>query len=378
MVLFNKYNPAPGGRSHALPCQRENRINTGLQGGRPRVLRGDRPALIRDKANPMTAPVVLVTSTQLSERAQQILRDAGAAVSYMSDPVITEDILAARLAREGITAVLMRGSPPFTRRVLEAAANLKIIAKHGAGFDSVDLDAATARGIVVVTAGAANADAVAEHTLALMLSLARELPRLHRNLRNGLWEKGKYQGREFRGRAVGIVGYGEIGRRVAGLAAACGARVVIHSRSRVAEPAGAEVEEDFDRLLGKVDILSLHCPLTEQTRGLIGDKQLRLMRPGALLINTARGGLVDEQALVDALSNGRLAGAGLDTFAQEPPDPKNPLFTLDNVICSPHVAAMTVESMARMGTIAANNIIGYLQRGICDSANVVNPAVFKK
>ncbi len=326
----------------------------------------------------MTMPVVLVTSTQLSERARQILRDAGADVSYMSDPLITEDILAARLARDGITAVLMRGSPPFTRRVLEAAANLKIIAKHGAGFDSIDLDAATARGIVVVTAGAANADAVAEHTLALMLSLARELPRLHRNLRNGVWEKGKYQGREFRGQAVGIVGYGEIGRRVAGLAAAFGARVVIHSRSRVADPAGAEVEENFDRLLGKVDILSLHCPLTDQTRGLIGGKQLCLMRPGALLINTARGGLVNERALVDALRSGRLAGAGLDTFAQEPPDPENPLFTLDNVICSPHVAAMTAESMARMGTIAADNIIGYIERGECDRTNVVNPAVFKK
>ena len=323
----------------------------------------------------MTKTVVLVTSTQLSQQAQQILREAGADVLYMSDPIITEEVLAARLAGEGVGAVLMRGSPPFTRRVLEAATNLKIITKHGAGFDSVDLDAATARGIAVVTAGAANADAVAEHTLALMLSLVRQLPRLDRNLRHGMWEKPRFQGREFRNRIVGIVGYGQIGRRVARLARAFGAHIVIHSRSRVADPDGAEVEENFDRLLSKVDILSLHCPLTDQTRGLISERQLGLMKPGALLINTARGGLVDEAALVDALRNGRLAGAGLDTFAKEPVDAKNPLFTLDNVICSPHVAAMTEEAMARMGTTAANNIIGYLQRGSCDRANLVNPAV---
>jgi D-3-phosphoglycerate dehydrogenase len=325
----------------------------------------------------MTKPVVLVTSTKLSEQAKQILRDAGAEVSYMSDPVITEDILAEKLSREGVSGVLMRGSPPFTRRVLEAATSLKIIAKHGAGFDSVDLDAATARGIAVVTAGAASADAVAEHSLALMLSLARELPRLDRNLRRGMWEKAQFQCREFRGRTVGIVGYGQIGRRVAKLAGALGANVMIHSRSRVADPAGAQVAENFDQLLRKVDILSLHCPLTDKTRGMIGDRQLRLMKPGALLINTARGGLVDEAALVDALRNGRLAGAGLDTFAREPADPKNPLFTLDNVICSPHVAAMTEDAMARMGTIAASNIIGYLRSGICDRTHLVNPAVLK-
>jgi len=323
----------------------------------------------------MAKPVVLVTSTRLSEQAKQILRDGGADVAYMSDPVITEEILADRLAREGVSGVLMRGSPPFTRRVLEAATGLKIIAKHGAGFDSVDLDAATARGIAVVTAGDASADAVAEHTLALMLSLARELSRLDRNLRRGMWEKAQFQCREFRGRTVGIVGYGRIGRRVANLAGAVGANVVIHSRSRVAAPAGAQVEENLDQLLRKADILSLHCPLTDKTRGLIGDRQLRLMKPGALLINTARGGLVDEAALVDALRSGRLAGAGLDTFAQEPADPQNPLFTLDNVVCSPHIAAMTEDAMVRMGTIAAKSIIGYLQSGICDRANLVNPAV---
>ena len=323
----------------------------------------------------MTKPVVLVTGTKLAEQTKQILHAGSAEVLYMTDPPISEDVLADRLAGEPINAVLLRGSPPLTRRVLEGASNLRIIAKHGAGVDSVDLDAATARGIAVVNAGGANADAVAEHALALMLSLARDLPHLHRNLRDGIWEKPRYLGREFRGRTVGIVGYGQIGRRTAKLAAAFGARIVIYSRSAVADPQGAEVEQDFDRLLGKADILSLHCPLTEKTRGLIGKRALALMKPGAILINTGRGGLVDEAALADALRSGRLAGAGLDVFAQEPADPANPLFGLDNIICTPHVAAMTAEAMVRMGTAAASNIIGYLNGGEWDRASLVNPAV---
>jgi len=152
---------------------------------------------------------------------------------------------------------------------------------------------------------------------------------------------------------------------------------VLYSRSRIADPEGMEVEDNFERLLGRVDILSLHCPLTDKTRGLMGDKQLRMMKPTALLINTSRGPVIDEAALIDALKNGRLAGAGLDTFAEEPTDPKNPLIFLDNVICTPHVSVLTEEAMARMGTAAANNIVGYIQRGVCSTANVVNPAVLK-
>ena len=322
----------------------------------------------------MTKPIVLVTAAGLSDSAKTILRDAGAEVDYLSG-VVTEDTLAGKLASKKFNAILLRGSPPLTRRVFAAAPDLKIIAKHGAGTDSVDIAAATERSILVINAGDANADPVAEEAIALMLALARDLPRLSRNMTAGVWEKPSYQGREFRGRVVGIVGYGAIGRRTARMASALGAKIIIHSRSRVSDPEGAEVEENFERLLSRVDILSLHCPLTHKTRGMLSDKQLRMMKPTSLVINTARGGLIDEPALVDALKSGRLAGAGLDTFAQEPVDPKNPLFALDNAICTPHVAAMTVDAMARMGTIAANNILDYLTRGTCDTSNVVNPAV---
>jgi D-3-phosphoglycerate dehydrogenase len=211
----------------------------------------------------------------------------------------------------------------------------------------------------------------------MMLSLARDLPQLHRNMRAGYGKSRATWAGNFADALVGIVGYGQIGRRTAKLAAAFGAKIVIYSRSRVNDPDGAEVEDNFDRLLGKVDILSLHCPLTDKTRGMIGERTLGLMKPDAILINTGRGGLVDEAALADALRSGRLAGAGLDVFAQEPADPKNPLFQLDNVICTPHVAALTAEAMVRMGTAAANNIIGYLQGGSWDRQSLVNSAVLK-
>jgi D-3-phosphoglycerate dehydrogenase / 2-oxoglutarate reductase len=324
----------------------------------------------------MSKPVVLVTAPNLSEAAIDILRDADAQVIYMNGP-ITEEALIAQFAAVDFNAVLLRASPPLTKRVLDSAKHLKIIAKHGTGVDSVDIEAATARGIVAVTAGDANADAVAEQSIMFMLALSRDLPKYQRSLRDGKWEKGDSVGREFRGRIVGIVGYGQIGSRTARLARALGANVVLHSRSRIADPDGMEVEENFEKLLKRVDILSLHCPLTDKTRGMVGDKELRMMKPTALLINTSRGQVVEEAALIDALKNGRLAGAGLDTFAQEPPDPKNPLIFMDNVLCTPHVSVQTAEAMTRMGTAAANNIVGYIRRGVCSTANVVNPQALK-
>jgi len=271
--------------------------------------------------------------------------------------------------------VLLRGSPPFTARVLAAAPGLRIIAKHGAGVDSVDIVAATKHGIAVMVAGGANADAVAEHALAMMLALSRELPRFDRDTRSGAWRDLNRFVRDFRVRSVGILGYGQIGERTARLAQACGAQVVVHSRSAPELPAGMSFEPDLDCLLERVDILSLHCPLTDRTRGLIGAAQFARMKPGALLVNTARGPVVDEPALVEALAGGRLAGAGLDTYAVEPPDPANPLFALPNVLVTPHVAAATTDAMVRMGTIAASNIISWLRGEVYDHRNFLNPQV---
>lgn len=322
----------------------------------------------------MSKPVVLVTAPTVSELAQGLLREGGAEIEFMPGTIDEEALLRA-LSGGRVAAVLLRGSPPLTARVLEAARGLKIIAKHGAGVDSVDIAAATRQGIAVMVAGGANADAVAEHALAMMLALVRELPRFDRGTRQGEWRDLNHFTRDFRERTVGIVGFGQIGERTARLAQACGAQVLVHTRSAVALPEGMAREAELDRLLERADIISLHCPLTEKTRGLMGAAQFARMKPGAILVNTARGPVVDEAALVAALRSGRLAAAGLDTYAVEPPDPANPLFALPNVIVTPHIAAATTQAMVRMGTIAANNIISWLRGEVYDRRNLLNPAV---
>ena len=318
---------------------------------------------------------VLVTAMHLSVEAREMLLGVGARLIFMPDP-ITEDSLVERLSSAPVDAIILRGSPPITPRVLAAAEHLRLIAKNGVGVDSVDIDAATRRGIAVVVAGGANADAVAEHAIALMLALVRDLPRLDREVRRGVWQSTAFQGRDFRGSVVGIVGYGSIGRSTARLAAALGARVVVLRRSGAAD--GFEVETQLDRLLPRVDILSLHCPLTEQTRGLLGRRELASMKQGALLINTARGAVVDEAALVEPLRCGHLGGTGLDTFACEPIAPAHPLLTLDNVILTPHIAGVTRAAAIRVSTTTATNVIDFIQGRPIDPANRVNPAVLER
>ena len=325
----------------------------------------------------MSQPVILVTHKQLSDDAKKLMAERGARVVYLSPP-IDEDLLIETITRESVGGVLMRMSPPFTRRVLEATPTLQIIAKHGAGIDSVDLEAATQRRIPVVNAGGANADPVAEYTIGAMLSLARDVPRLDRELRGGKWEKGTYLGREFRGRKVGLVGFGQIGRRVATMATALGAHVTVYSRTRKDAVEGVTWETDLDRLLSMVDILSLHCPLTEKTRGLIGRRELALMKSGAILVNTSRGPVVDEDALIEALTSGRLGGAGLDVFREEPTSPDNPLLKLPNVIATPHVSAMTQEALTRMGTSAASQILDFIEHGKVERDNVANRDVLER
>ncbi len=325
----------------------------------------------------MTAFHVLVTGKTLSEPARKILADAGATLTYMGHPVSEAEMLAAFAAKPYVASIL-RGPAPFNPKVLDAAKELKIISKYGAGVDSVDIDHATSRGIAVMIAGGANADAVAEHALAMMLSLCRELPQYDAQLRGGNWKDQNYLVRDFKGRTVGIVGYGQIGQRTARLAAACGANVVILSRSRFTPPPGMTRAETLEALLPQIDILSLHCPLTPRTRGLIDGKALGRMKPGGLLINTARGNVVVEPDLIAALQSGHLAGAGIDTFAKEPPERSNALFAMPNVICTPHIASATTDASIQMGIIAANNIVSYLRGEVPDARNFLNPQAMRR
>lgn len=299
---------------------------------------------------------VLITASHWADAAQQRLRDAGHELVFMEGPV-TEDTLIHAFQARPIAGVVARGPAPFTARVMASAPSLKVIAKNGAGVDSVDLQAAARLGIQVKAAAGANADAVAEHALALMLALVRQLPGLDRQTRAGQWPASSYQGRDFRGARVGLLGFGSIGRQTARLAASLGAEVCVYRRSERPIDGDYETVDDLHSFLSRLDILSLHCPLNAHTRGLIGARELAALKPGAILINTARGPVVDEAALLAALQQGHLAGAGLDTFDTEPLPAAHPLTQLPQVILTPHVAGVTRQAALRVALMTADNVL---------------------
>lgn len=321
---------------------------------------------------------VLVTGAELVSTAVDKLSSIGATLTMMPGKV-TEQRLIEELAKQPVQAILMRGNPPVSQAVLDAAPELRVIAKHGAGVDSVDLAAATAQGVLVMIAGDTNAPAVAEFALGCILALGRDLGPLSARVKSGAWDRGSYHGTELRGRTLGLIGFGRIGRRVAELAQCFGMRVVALTRSPESiAPQLAERSASFEELLASSDIVSLHCPLTAEMRGLMDRRAFAMMKPGALFINTARGALVDEAALADALTSGRLAGAALDTLAEEPPAPGNPLLSAPNLIVTPHIAGQTSAAVERMGIAAAENIVAVLTGGAVDLANVVNPSLLSQ
>jgi phosphoglycerate dehydrogenase-like enzyme len=264
-----------------------------------------------------------------------------------------DDALLARLLPE--TDVLWHVLKRCTAEMIAAAPKLKLIQKIGVGVNTIDLDAAKARGIPVCNLPGTNSRAVAELTLALMLAALRRLPRFDAALRRGTWADAAMQDGigELGGRVVGLVGYGAIPRLLAPVLIALGCRLVYTTRQPVSNALGEW--RPLDALLAEADVVSLHLPLTEETESLIDRAALARMKPGAILINTARGGLVDQDALVDALRSGRLTAAGLDVFVHEPPDADDPLFALPNVVVTPHIAWLTTGTFERSFTIAAEN-----------------------
>ena len=321
---------------------------------------------------------VLVTASRIAPSAIRRLESFGATVEFLPD-VLTEDMLVAAAGRTPLDAILMRNNPTIGPRLFAAAPALRVIAKHGAGYDSVDLAAATAAGVLVLIATGANAYSVAEHAIALIFALGRDMVRLDGRVKAGHWDKWHYSGRELRGRTLGLVGFGAIARHTARLGGALGLQVQAYSRRIEAiDPALARPVATLDEIYATSDIVSLHCPLVPETRAMINAASLARMRPGALLINTARGGLVDEAAVTAALHDGTLAGAALETFAQEPPDPANPLFAAPNLIVTPHIGAHTESAEEAMGVMAAENIIRVLSGGVPDTANLVNPGVMQR
>ncbi|MGH9243753.1 MAG: phosphoglycerate dehydrogenase [Acidimicrobiales bacterium] len=245
---------------------------------------------------------------------------------------------------------LIVGVDPVTPRVLDTGP-LRTVVKYGSGTDNIDLAAAARRGVRVVATPGANARSVAELTIGLVLALARHVVAHDRSVRRGSWER--RTGIELAGRRLGIVGYGAVGREVGAIARALGMTVIVHD-PYVEETDVALV--DLDKLLEQADVVSLHVPLTEETRHLIGPRQLARMRRGALLLNTCRGAVVDEDALAAALRDGQLGGAAVDTFEHEPPG-DSPLLEIDTFVASPHVGAATVDAVRRTGLAAVRELL---------------------
>lgn len=262
------------------------------------------------------------------------------------------------------TGLIIRGRSTVTARLLEHARRLKVIGRAGTGLDNIDVQAARKRGIAVVNALGANAVSVAEHTMALILALSRNIPRAVESVRRREWTKSRFFGTELRRKTLGLIGFGRVGTQVAVRAQAFGMRILaadpVASASRC-EEMGVELVS-LDELLGAADVISLHVPLMADTYHLIGRQELERMKPGALLINCARGEVLDEKALLEALQSGRLAGVALDVFEQEPPG-DNPLLDLDNVIATPHIGGATVEAFRNVSVMVAEEVLRVLSTG---------------
>ena len=301
--------------------------------------------------------------------------DARDDVEYERFTELSEDNI---LQHIGNYDAVLLGIAPFTARIIEKADRLKIASRHGVGYDKVDVPALTRAGIPLSIAGIANSVTVAEHSLFFMLALAKQALLYDRETRKGNWNiRFEQPAYDLAGRTVLILGFGRIGRRLVNRCVAMEMNVLVHDPYVVQDgiaTVGATPVEDWRAVLGEIDFLSVNSPKNEETTGMVGAAELKAMKPTAFAVNTARGGIIDEDALYDALKSKTIAGAGIDPFVVEPASPDNPLFTLDNILVSPHSAGVTQEAVFRMGYWAAQNIVDCFDSKL-DPANVVNQEV---
>ncbi|MHC1589881.1 MAG: hydroxyacid dehydrogenase [Candidatus Hecatellaceae archaeon] len=304
--------------------------------------------------------VKVLVSDRLGEEGLKLLRQEGFDVDVKLN-------LSPEQLKEAVKecdALLVRSKTKVTREILEAASNLKLVVRAGVGLDNVDLKAAGELGVKVENTPEAVSFAVAELTVALMLAVARRLPEADRMVKSGGWSKEKFVGLELRGKTLGIIGLGRIGCLVAKTCRAMDMRVIFYDvvdRSEYAQMYSCEPVVSLERLLSEADIVSIHVPLTPETRHMIGEKEIALMKPGAILINTSRGAIVDERALLAALKSGRLGGAGLDVYEEEPPRNME-LLSLPNVVCTPHIGAQTSEAQKLASITAARKVIEFFKQ----------------
>ena len=298
----------------------------------------------------------------IHEDGLALFREAGWTVET-SDPI--KDSAALARALDGVDALLVRSSTPVTAESIADAKQLKVIGRAGAGVDTIDVDAATAKGIAVMNAPDGNTLAAAEHALSLLFALARHVPRADAGMKAGEWPKAGLTGFELEGKKLGVIGLGRIGSTVARKAQGIGMDVAAYDPFLPAAAAGkgSVPLKPLDELLAKADIVTLHIPRTKETTNLLSEERLRAMKRGAYLVNAARGGLVDEDALLKLLDEGHLAGAALDTFATEPLQKDSPLRAHPKLILTPHLGASTGEAQQAVSTILARQVIDFVDSG---------------
>jgi len=295
---------------------------------------------------------ILVTGADLAPQALALLDDFE--MVYAGKTPQEADLVALCEQHDPVAIVVRYGR--ITPRIIAAAPSLRVISKHGSGTDTIDREAADARGIAVVAAAGANAAAVAEQAMALVLACAKSVVHLNERMHAGHWDKATHKSVELSGRTVGVVGLGAIGQRFARMADAMDMKVIGFDPFAKNLPPFIE-PVPLEDIWKRSDVISLHCPLTDDNRGMVGDRTLALCKPGLILVNTGRGGLIDEQALLAAIGSGKVAMAGLDAFAQEPPPRDHPFFGNSRLVLSPHIGGVTNDAYVNMGVAAAKNIL---------------------
>jgi len=304
----------------------------------------------------------VLVSDSLSEQGITILKKSGLSVD-INTKLTPEQLIQTIGQYDGL---VIRSGTKVTKEVIAAATNLKVIGRAGSGLDNVDLPAATKRGIAVMNTPGGNTITTAEHAFALIFSMARQTPQANASVKSGKWEKNKFMGVELFDKTLGIIGFGQIGSWVARLAQGAGMKVIAfdpYLSPENAQKAGVELV-DLTTLYGRSDIITLHTPMTPETKYLINAEAISKMKDGVRIVNCARGGIVEETALLNALTSGKVAASASDVFEKEPVDPNHPLLKLDNFICTPHLGAATTEAQENVALAIAEQVVDYLVRGV--------------
>lgn len=321
----------------------------------------------------MNTPPSILVCDDISRVGLQLLDHAGFSVLHRAG--IGRDELARRAC--DFDALLVRSRTRITAQVLDAAPGLRLVGRAGFGVDTIDVAAASERGVVVMTSAEGNAVSAAEFAIGLIFALARNIPQADASMRSGRWDKRRYRGTEITGKVLGVIGMGRVGRIVVERAAALRMRVLVHDPARPPseiEAAGGKAAS-WDELLGNADFLTVHVNSSTRTRGLIGDAAFELMKDRVRIVHCSRGGVVDEAALVRALRSGKVAGAAVDVFEQEPPT-GSPLTSMPQVIVTPHLVASTFEAQINVATTLAEQVRDFLTTG--ETRGAVNPEVLTR